>query len=294
MRAEKMFGYMGKILRINLTKERIVEEPLEEGIARKFIGGRGLGAYILFNELNPGIDPLGPENKLVVATGVVTGIPFPGNSGFNVMAKSPLTGTIHDSQSGGDFGPYLKFSGVDGVIFEGSSEKPVYLWIENGSAELRDASRLWGKDVFTTTDAIVKKSKKVRVACIGPAGERLVRFANIMNEKHRAAGRGGHGAVLGSKRVKAIAVKGNTRPPIADETGLRKVNRRVAKKIKEMSSTGDSLPKHGTAVLVDNINEEGGLPTRNFQTGVFATADRISGETLTDTFSLERWVVGAA
>ncbi|KON29788.1 aldehyde:ferredoxin oxidoreductase [miscellaneous Crenarchaeota group-15 archaeon DG-45] len=281
-------GYVGKFLRIDLGSGRIKDEKIPEETLRNFIGGRGLGVKILYDELRTGIDPLLPENKIVILTGPVTGTPAPESGRWCSVTKSPLTGTIHDSQSGGDFGPYLKFAGVDGVIFEGASEKPVFLWIEDGDAELRDASHLWGKDVFATTDGIIKGDKKTRVACIGPAGEKLVRFANIMNEKHRAAGRGGHGAVLGSKKVKAIAVRGDTRPPIADEDALKAVNKRVIEKIHEMSATGDSLPKHGTAVLVNSINEEGGYPTRNFQSGVFATAERTSGETLTDTLLMDK------
>jgi len=281
-------GYVGRFLRIDLSSGRIKEERIPEETLRDFIGGRGLGVKLLYDELEPGIDPLSPENKIVILTGPVTGTPAPESGRWCSVTKSPLTGTIHDSHSGGDFGPYLKFSGVDGVIFEGASEKPVYLWIENGNAELRSASDLWGKDVFATTEALTKGDKKTHVACIGPAGEHLVRFANIMNEKHRAAGRGGHGAVLGSKKVKAIVVRGDTRPPIADNEALKKANEQVIKKIHEMSTTGDSLPKHGTSVLVNVINEEGGYPTRNFQTGVFATADRTSGETLTETLLTDK------
>lgn len=281
---------MGKFLRVNLSSGQIKEEKISDEILRDFIGGRGLGVKILYDELEPGIDPLSPENKILILTGPVTGTPTPESGRWCSVTKSPLTYTIHDSHSGGDFGPYLKFSGFDGVIFEGASEKPVYLWIDDGKPELRDAKHLWGKDIFQTTDTIIKESgdEKTRVACIGPAGENLVRLANIMNEKHRAAGRGGHGAVLGSKKVKAIAVRGDMRPPVADEDALKKANEAVIKKIKEMSATSDSLPKHGTSILVNVINEEGGYPTRNFQTGVFATADRTSGETLTETLLVDR------
>ncbi len=276
-------GYIGKFLRVDLSSGGIKEEKISEEILRDFIGGRGLGVKILYDELRPGVDPLSPENKIAILTGPVTGTSAPESGRWCSVTKSPLTGTIHDSQSGGDFGPYLKFAGLDGVIFEGASEKPVLLWVEDGDAELRDASHLWGKDVFATTDSLIDGDKITRVACIGPAGENLVKFANIMNEKHRAAGRGGHGAVLGSKKLKAIVARGEKRPVIADEDALKETNQHVIKKIHEMSATGDSLPKHGTAILVNDINEEGGYPTKNFQTGVFATADRTSGETLTDT-----------
>ena len=281
---------MGKFLRVDLSSGQIKEEKIPDEILRNFIGGRGLGVKLLYDELKPGIDPLSPENKIIILTGPVTGAPTPESGRWCSVTKSPLTYTVHDSHSGGDFGPHLKFSGFDGVIFEGASEKPVYLWIDNGNPELRDATHLWGKDVFQTTDAIIKESgdEKTRIACIGPAGENLVRFASIMNEKHRAAGRGGHGAVLGSKKVKAIAVRGEMRPSVADDDALKNANEIIIKKIKEMSATSDSLPKHGTAILVNVINEEGGYPTKNFQTGVFATADRTSGETLTETLLADR------
>ncbi|MGQ9552342.1 MAG: aldehyde ferredoxin oxidoreductase family protein [Candidatus Bathycorpusculaceae bacterium] len=276
-------GYVGRFLRVDLSQSRMEEQQFPEETLRDFIGGRGLGVKILYDELRPGTDPLSPDNKIAILTGPVTGTSAPESGRWCSVTKSPLTGTIHDSQSGGDFGPYLKFSGFDGIIFEGASQKPVYLWIDNGHAELRDASSLWGKDTFTTTDAIIKGDKNIRVACIGPAGENLVKFANIINEKHRAAGRGGHGAVLGSKKLKAIAVRGDKLPSIADSSALKEANNRVIKKIREMSATGQKLPKYGTSALVNSINERGGYPTRNFQTGVFSLADRTSGETLTDT-----------
>lgn len=276
-------GYIGKILRVNLGKGTIKNEKIPDETLKKFIGGRGLGVKIMYDELEPGIDPLSPENKIALLTGPVTGTPAPESGRWSSVTKSPLTGTIHDSNSGGDFGPYLKFAGVDGVIFEGTSEKPVYLWVEDGEGELKDATHIWGKDIFQTTDTLVGGDKATRVACIGPAGEKLVRLACILNEKHRAAGRGGHGAVLGSKRVKAVAVRGTKVPTIADRSALNETNKAVVTKLNEMSTTSDSLPKYGTSVLVNVINEEGGYPTRNFQTGFFPTADRTSGETLKDT-----------
>jgi len=276
-------GYVGKFLRVNLSSGSIRNDKIPEATLRDYIGGRGLGVKILYDELKPGIDPLSPENKIIILTGPVTGTPAPESGRWCSVTKSPLTGTIHDSHSGGDFGVYMKFAGVDGVVFEGASRKPVYLWIEDGDAELRDASKLWGKDAFATTDDIIGSDKNTRVACIGPAGENLVKFGNIINEKFRAAGRGGHGAVFGSKKLKAIAVRGDKPPPVANGEALRQVNVDVLKKIHEMSATGDLLPRLGTAALVNTINEDGGYPTRNFQSGVFATADRTSGDTLKDT-----------
>jgi aldehyde:ferredoxin oxidoreductase len=281
-------GYMGKYIRVDLGSQSIREEKFPDDVLRNFVGGRGLGVKILYDELRPGIDPLGPDNKLVILTGPVTGTITPESGRWCSVTKSPLTGTIHDSQSGGDFGAFLKFSGFDGIVFEGISEKPVYLKLDEGHVELKDAAHIWGKDVFTTTDMLTKKDKLSRVACIGPAGEHLVRFANIMNEKHRAAGRGGHGAVLGSKKVKAISVRGDKSPTVSDVDALKSARDRIIKKIHEMSSTGESLPKHGTPIVVNVVNEDGGYPTRNFQASLFATADRTSGETLTETLLVRK------
>jgi len=283
-------GYMGKFLRVNLTDGTIKEEKISDEVLKMFIGGRGLGVKILYDELKPGVDPLSPENKIVILTGPLTGTAAPSSGRWCSVTKSPLTGTIHDSHSGGYFGPELKFAGFDGVIIEGASEKPVYLWIHDGEAELRDASHLWGKDTHDTTDMICKElgDEKIKVACIGPAGENLVKIACIINDKHRAAGRGGHGAVLGSKKLKAIAVRGTQRVPITSEEAFREAVRRALDKIKESAVTSQSLPAYGTAVLVNIINEQGLFPTRNFQTGVFPTASRISGETMAETILVKK------
>jgi len=283
-------GYMGKFLRVNLTDGSIKEEKISDELLKMFIGGRGLGVKILYDELKPGIDPLSPENKIAILTGPLTGTAAPSSGRWCSVTKSPLTGTIHDSHSGGHFGPELKFAGFDGIIIEGASEKPVYLWIHDGEAELRDASHLWGKDTHDTTDIICKElgDEKIKVACIGPAGENLVKIACIINDKHRAAGRGGHGAVLGSKKLKAIAVRGTQKPPIAEEEAFREAVRKALDKIKESAVTNQSLPTYGTAVLVNIINEHGLFPTRNFQTGVFPTASRISGETMAETILVKK------
>jgi len=283
-------GYMGKFLRVNLTDGTIKEEKISDEVLKMFIGGRGLGVKILYDELKPGVDPLSPENKIVILTGPLTGTAAPSSGRWCSVTKSPLTGTIHDSHSGGYFGPELKFAGFDGVIIEGASEKPVYIWIHDGEAELRDASHLWGKDTHDTTDMICKElgDEKIKVACIGPAGENLVKIAGIINDKHRAAGRGGHGAVLGSKKLKAIAVRGTQRVPITSEEAFREAVRRALDKIKESAVTSQSLPAYGTAVLVNIINEQGLFPTRNFQTGVFPTASRISGETMAETILVKK------
>ncbi|MEM0196601.1 MAG: aldehyde ferredoxin oxidoreductase family protein [Sulfolobales archaeon] len=284
-------GYMGKVLRVDLTNQRVIDEPLPpEDILRKWIGGRGLGAYYILKEVDPKVDPLSPANKAIVATGPLTGIVgIPSSGRWCSVTKSPLNNTLHDSQSGGKFGPELKFAGYDAIIIEGASERPVYLWIHDGKAELRDAKHLWGRDTHDTTDIIQEElapvvgkdeAARIKVACIGPAGERLVRIACIINDKSRAAGRGGHGAVWGSKKLKAIAVRGHMKPPIANEAKFREVVVKSMDLIKRSAITSEALPKYGTAVLVNIINAHGIYPTRNFQTGVFPTADKTSGETI--------------
>ncbi len=284
---------MGKILRVDLWSGKLREETLPEKVLRMWIGGRGLGVYLMLKEVDPKVDPLSPSNKAIVLTGPLTGVTGVPESGrWASITKSPLTNTVHDSQSGGKFGPELKFAGYDGVILENASEKPVYLWIHDGKAELRDASHLWGKDVHHTTDLIQEElatevgkdeARQIKVLTIGPAGENLVRFAALMNDKNRAAGRGGHGAVWGSKKIKAIAVRGHMKPKVAKEDKFREAIMKASKKHKESPVTSEGLPKYGTAVLVNIINKAGIFPTRNFQTGVFEGAEKISGERLAET-----------
>jgi len=295
-------GFTGKILRVDLYSGKVHVETLPEEVLKSWIGGRGLGVYLLLKEVNPKVCPLSPENKLIMLTGPVTGTGYPFSGRWCSVTKSPLTNTVHDSHSGGKWGPELKFAGFDAIIVEGASEKPVWLWIHDGKAELRDAKHLWGKDVHTTTDIIIEElksetgddAKKVKVACIGPAGENLVKFAAIMNDKNRAAGRGGHGAVLGSKKLKAIAVRGTMKPKPADEAKYREAVIKAMDKIKKSPVTSESLPTYGTAVLVNIINAHGIFPTRNFQTGVFPGAEKISGEKLAETLLVKEKVVEEA
>jgi aldehyde:ferredoxin oxidoreductase len=280
-----MYGWAGKILEVDLSNEKITETKLDEKLVRNFIGGRGLGVKIFYDRVGPDIKPLDPENLLIFATGPLTGTLAPTSGRHCVVTKSPLTGTIFDSQSGGFWGAELKFAGYDAIIVNGQAKKPIYLFVNDGKAELKGANALWGKGTHATTDAICKEvgDDKVKVACIGPAGEKLVRIAAIINDKYRAAGRGGVGAVMGSKRLKAVAVRGKGRPKIANESDFNVHVRECQKLIKENPVTGTGLPAYGTAVLVNIINEHGVLPTRNFQTGVFPTADKTSGETIVDT-----------
>ena len=214
-------GYMGngsaKILFVDLSNGDLKEELFGEEILRKFLGGYGLAAKIMYDRQKPGVDPLGPENMLGFLTGPLTGTPAIIGSRYVVVGKSPLTGTWGDANSGGYFGPALKFAGYDGVFFTGISDKPVYLLIDSGKPELVDADWLWGKDCCETEDVLKEKyGEKTNIACIGPSGEKLSLISCIINDKGRAAGRSGLGAVMGSKKLKAVVVKGDIEVPLAD------------------------------------------------------------------------------
>jgi len=288
---------MGSILKVDLTTGALKSEPISEDVARKYLGGKGYAVYLLYKYLREyeskgmapiDIDPLGPENVLIFATGPGTGVPgFPCSGRYHVMAlRSPLTGSVGSANSGGEWGPFLKFSGYDMIVIEGESEEPVYLSIVNGSAELRSAKDLWGKNTFDTCRILSKRvgGKNTSVACIGPAGENLVRMACIINDEHRAAGRTGLGAVMGSKKLKAIVVSGEGKVPVANPDEFKEVSRRCLETMRKNRVTGEGLPTYGTSILINVINTVGGLPYKNWQTGVNPYADKISGETLAETY----------
>ena len=292
---------MGRILKVDLTAKTIKSEPVDEEVAKKYLGGKGYATYLLYRYLKEykrkgispaDIDPLGPENVLIFATGPGTGVPgFPSSGRYHVMAlKSPLTGSIGSGNSGGEWGPFLKFAGFDMVVIEGASDTPVYLEIVNGEAELKGAEDLWGKNTFDTNRILKErvKGKNVSVTCIGPAGENLVYMACIVNDEHRAVGRTGLGAVMGSKKLKAIVVSGEEKVPIADPERFREVSRKCLDKMRKNSVTGEGLPTYGTAILVNVINNAGILPYKNWQTGVNPDAENISGETLADKYLTRR------
>jgi aldehyde:ferredoxin oxidoreductase len=281
-----VFGYNGIILRVNLTEGKLSRERFDEKIARKFLGGRGLGVKILFDELKPGIDPLGPDNKLVIATGVVTGIPFPGNSCHSVMAKSPLTGIWGEAHAKGFFGPELKSAGYDALIIEGKANAPVYLWINDDKAEIKDASHLWGK-LTREVQGILKaevKDEKAQVGSIGPAGESLVRFANVLFDFNHIAGRTGMGAVMGSKKLKAIVVRGTSRVRYAHEQEL--VELLLAKYRDKEALKGpywpDGLYKFGSLADLSYWQTTGRLPTMNFRRSLFDGYEAVSAEALAE------------
>lgn len=280
-----MYGWMGKIIRVDLTNETIKTEPLNMDDAKLYMGGRGLGTKYYMNEVDPKVDPLSPENNLIFMTGPLTGT-FAACAGrYEVVAKAPLTGTIGACSSGGHFGPELKFAGYDGIVFEGKAKRPVYLYINDDHIELRDASHLWGKEVPATTDELVKETDEdAKIACIGPAGEKLVLFAVIMNDKNRAAGRSGLGAVMGSKNLKAIAVRGTKSIEVAKGNEFLDACVKARKIMKDNPVTGAGLPTYGTQILVNILNQSGAHPTRNWQQAYYDKADDVSGESLTKNF----------
>jgi aldehyde:ferredoxin oxidoreductase len=279
------YGWVGKVLRVDLNSGSIVKEDLNEEWAHDYIGGRGLGAKYLYEELDPNVDPFGLENEIIFATGPMTGTNASCGSRYMVITKSPLSGTITTSNSGGHWGPELKFAGYDMVILTGKAKAPSYLWIYDDDVRIVPAEHLWGKGVWETEDAIRSETgvPDAIVASIGPAGENLVRFAAIMNDKHRAAGRNGVGAVMGSKNLKAIAVRGTGAVAVASPETLMQSTWAAKKKLAESPVTGEGLRMYGTPILVNPINEHGGLPVNNHQFGQFDQAEDISGERMTET-----------
>ncbi|MCP4154826.1 MAG: aldehyde ferredoxin oxidoreductase family protein [bacterium] len=276
--------YTGKLLRVNLTTSEIKKEEIPENLMKDFIGGRGLGTKYFSDEVPADVDPLSIDNKLIFAAGPLTGTIAPTGARYMVVTKAPLTQTIASSNSGGDFGAQLKHAGYDVIIFEGKAKSPVYLSIIDDKVEINDASHLWGKDVYETTDLLVESSgdKHTKVACIGPAGEKLVKLAAIMNDKYRAAGRNGVGAVMGTKNLKAIITRGHNKLKAQNHDLFKKLVKAKIEAIKKDGITGEGLPALGTKVLDNIINENGLYPTRNFQEGVFASTNEVCGEALVE------------
>ena len=276
-------GYHGKILHVDLTNGKFqVEEP-GEAFYRKYLGGSALAMHYLLKEMPPGADPLGPENILVLALSVVTGAGISGQSRLTAAAKSPLTGAIGDSQGGGFFPAEMKFAGFDTLVIKGKSPKPVYIWIHDGEYELRDASHLWG----SLTGEVEKKirqelgDKKIEVMQIGPAGEKAVRFACIINNSNRANGRTGLGAVMGSKNLRAVAVRGKNRPSVADKSKLSELAKWGAANLEDSDITG--LSKYGTNETTGANQTSGTLPAYNFNSGVFDGWEAFDGATMYET-----------
>ncbi len=276
-------GWTRKILRVDLAKGTCKSEPLNMKWAQDYLGQRGLATKYFVEEVDPKVDPLSPKNKLIMATGPLTGTPVSTGGRYSVITKGALTGAIACSNSGGFFGAELKFAGWDMIIFEGKSKKPVYLAIEDDKAELRDAAHLWGKTVWQTEEIIKQthQDPQTRVASIGRAGENGVLYACVINDLHRAAGRSGVGTVMGSKNLKAVAVRGTKGGgKVRDAKAFMKATVAAKKVLADNAVTGQGLPKYGTQVLMNVINEIGALPTRNHRDVQFENAGKISAEAM--------------
>ena len=280
-----MYGWTGRLLRVNLSTGDVKREDVSKEVLEDYIGGSGLGAKIFNDEVPADVEPLSPENKILFMTGPLTGTLAPTGGRYMVITKSPLTGIWLETNSGGEWGAELKFAGYDGVIVEGRAKDPVYLEILDDEVSLRDASELWGKTVSETTSALKDAvgDDDSKVLAIGPAGENGVLMACVVNELGRAAGRGGSGAVMGSKNLKAILVRGTGSVKVAKPGEFKDAVMRSLKTLRENPVSGEALTTYGTAVLVNIINENGILPTRNFSTGVFEGAEKISGEEMAAT-----------
>jgi aldehyde:ferredoxin oxidoreductase len=279
-----MNGWNGKILEIDLTTQTHKESPLDMEMARQFIGGRGLGARLLWDLVGPEVDPLSPENVLIFTNGPLTATGYQTSNRFSVTTKSPQTGTVLDSNSGGYWGMQFKKTGYDVLIVRGKSAKPVWIEIKNSEVTFHDASELWGMRVFALTEKLGQNNNKRNVLCIGPAGENLSRIASIMNDRERAAARGGPGAVMGSKNLKAIVVEGSTRPEIMDKERYKFLMYETKKLLAASPLTSQALPEFGTVVLMNIMNNIGALATRNHQQTQFEGAESISGEELTEKY----------
>ena len=257
-------SWTGKILRVDLSAGTCTSEPLNMQWANDYMGQRGLATKYLVEETDPTVDPFSPDNKMIFATGPLTGTIAPTSGRWSVVCKGPLTGAIACSNSGGFFGAELKNAGWDMVIFEGKSASPVYLDMTNDQAELKDASDLWGKSVWETETALRERrgDPDVRVASIGLAGESGVLYAAVVNDMDRAAGRSGVGAVMGSKNLKAVVVRGTVGVKVNDPMAMMKTSNAAKEILAENAVTGEGLPTHGTQILMNVINEVGALPTR--------------------------------
>ena len=276
-------GFWDRILRVDLTTSKIWEEHPGEAWYRKHVGGRGMIAHYLLSEVPPGIDAFDPENRLVFATGPLTGCPFPGAGRHSVGAKSPLNNGFGESEAGGFWGAELKHAGYDGIVFQGKAEKPVYLWITEDEVELRDASHLWGKITGDVQDKIREDhgDRLIRVAQTGVAGENLVRYALVCNDLNEMAGRTGLGAVMGSKNLKAIAVRGNKKVPMADASPVQETAKWVAR---TMDQEHYNFHHYGTGALMKGKHLEGHLIVRNFQDGQWEPVGEVDAVTFKEKY----------
>ncbi len=272
-----MNGYGGSILRVNLTSGTVKKEPTPAEVARDFIGGRGFGIYFLLKEVPKGADPLGPDNKLIISPGPISGMLVPGGGKCDWTTKAPLTGGYASASMGGHFTAEMRYAGLDCIILEGISPKPVYLFIDDDKIELRDASDLWGKNTFPVEKHFKEKlGEEFQVAVIGPGGENLVSYACINHDYGRQAGRGGVGAVMGVKKVKAIVIRGTKPVPVADMEKYKKAGMALYKACKDAEGLKD-WTRYGTTIVVSWCDEVGALPTRNFAAGSFEDGKNLYG-----------------
>jgi aldehyde:ferredoxin oxidoreductase len=277
-----MLGYMNKIIRVDLNTNKIKIEIPSNDILHNYVGGIGIGTRVVYDEVPPGVDAFDPENVLVLAVGPLTGTMVPGSARYHIISKSPnTTFTISNADAAGFFGPEFKFAGYDAMIIEGAAEKPVYILINDEKIEILDAEKIWGKDTFETEDAIKKKHNddKIRVISIGPAGEKLVRYACIVNDKGHVAARGGMGAVMGSKKLKAIAVRGTKSVPVKDARKLIELNKDWREKGQK---TG--MYKWGTGRTITPYYQESLIPVKNLTTNIFPGWEKLTSEYVRTTF----------
>jgi len=273
-----LYSYAGKVLKVDLCRNKIQLEPLPLELAGQYLGGKGLGTYLLLEEIDPRVDPLSPDNALIICTGPATGTAIP-HKGYILVFKSPLTGIYASSSSGGSFADELKYAGYDILIVKGRSKTPVYLWIDDDRIEIRNAGHLWGKDTFETNELIKEElgDNEVSVLRIGPAGEKLVKIAGIFNDQSRTAGRCGAGAVMGNKNLKAIAVRGTGHVEVADMEGLLGLMKELHNIISDKML---SYRKWGTPASISTVNELGVFPTKYFRKQQFAGFEEIDAETI--------------
>ncbi|HSG42470.1 MAG TPA: aldehyde ferredoxin oxidoreductase family protein [Anaerolineales bacterium] len=280
-----MYGWHLKILRVNLTTRKVTQEDVDPKIARDYLGGRGWAIHYMYKEMDPMADPLSPENMLIFATGPLTATPAPTGNRYMVVTKSPLTGALAHSNSGGDFPTWMKRTGFDMFIFEGKASEPVYVLVNEDQVEIKSAAHVWGKDTHETTDILKEEtSKDAKVACIGQAGENQALMAAIMNDKHRAAARSGVGAVMGSKNLKAVVAMGKKNPPLHDPEGMRTISVNTSKEVGVDVKNGSNMRIYGTSYVPQVTNTLGILPTRNFLQGTFEGVNNIDGDALKDNY----------
>ncbi len=280
-------GVTGKLLHVDLTTRQTRVEEIPEAVMRKHLGGGALAAYLLLRDLRPGVDPLGPENKLVFMTSIINGLSLSGTNRYTAAAKSPLTGGYGEAEAGGWWGPELRAAGFDGVMVHGRADAPVYLWIKDGAVELRDAGRYWGELSSEVQEGLERElgDRRVRVLQTGVAGERGVRFAAMVNQLKHFHGRSGLGAVMGAKRLKAIVVRGSKPPAAADRDGTRAT---LTWFREHHDRSKDRYHVYGTAGGVPSLEASGILPTRNFRDGSFEHFREISGQKMAETILVNR------